>query len=173
MIKLLKKKYIATKCGHKTCSKGTVNTPYGKYKTKMPVINDKVEYCLDCIGKMTICCAWCGGPIFIGDPITLYSPTKRPKHLLKKGVITKSDAERNNNQFKAGGVVYDEKTMSLVGCLRMNCADTGADRAGFWVPSDDKIREGTVHRIMSPIEQCMATGKQVIVDDLKTIKNND
>ena len=46
-------------------------------------------------------------------------------------------------------MVYNENPLQLVGCLRWECASTGADRMGFWVPP------GIVHRVPSAIEMCM------------------
>jgi hypothetical protein len=47
--------------------------------------------------------------------------------------------------------------------LRWNCAETGADRAGFWVIP------GKVQRCLSPIEEAFATGKTVIISDMGDI----
>ena len=75
---------------------------------------------------MAIQCAWCGEPIFIGDPITLYTPHR-------------------DFQIPAHAVVHSENPLQLVGCLRWGCADTGADRAGFWLPGENG--KGCVRRV--------------------------
>lgn len=36
-----------------------------------------------------------------------------------------------------------------MGCLRWDCAKTGADRAGFWHPP------GKVFRVTTPLEMCL------------------
>ena len=43
-----------------------------------------------------------------------------------------------------------------MGCLRWECAQSGGDRAGFWIPP------GKVHRVLSPVEQCL---KNIIDED--------
>ena len=91
---------------------------------------------------MAIRCAWCGKPIFIGDPVTLYSSAEK------------------NFQIPEYAVRYSENPIKLVGCMRWDCAETGADRCGFWLPP------GVVHRVLSPIEQMMATGTVVVVADV-------
>lgn len=111
--------YTAVKCGHRTKRSGSVSAFGCTINTKMRRNRDgSVDYCLDCIGKMAIQCAWCGDPIFIGDPITLYTPRgefKVPEH----------------------AVIYNNEPLQLVGCLSLNCAETGADRAGFWLPGEN------------------------------------
>ena len=112
-------RYKAQKCGHRTKQKGLVSAFGTTIITKMPKNEDGlIHYCLGCIGKMAIKCAWCSNPIFIGNPITLYIPS-------------------DNSQIPEHAVVYNKERLQLVGCLRRNCADTGADRAGFWLPGED------------------------------------
>ena len=112
----------------------------------MPPAKNKVpDYCLDCIGKMAIRCAWCGKPILIGDPVTLYTPEEGaeiPKYAVR----------------------YSGDPRCLVGCLRFDCADTGADRSGFWVPP------GLVKKVPSVIEMLMASqgpSKVLIINNLR------
>jgi len=98
-------------CGH-TAKWKTILTIHGhegvfKAPSKTPA------YCPQCWAQAAIKCAWCGGTIVPGDPITLYSPGN-------------------------------------VGCLGWDCADTGADHAGFWV------MPGKVQRVMSPLEMFVA-----------------
>ena len=102
----------------------------------------RFEYCSDCLVKMSIRCAWCGKSILVGSPITLNTPI------------------RKNFKVPDYAVVYKENPLQLVGCLRWECADTGLDRAGFWVVP------GKVHRVVSPLEMLMATEDVVIVNDL-------
>jgi hypothetical protein len=134
------KKYLA-RCGHKTKKKDKV-TAFGEtITTEVPLVDGKIEYCHKCLEKMAIRCAWCGKPIFIGDPVTLYSLTNGTKEMPKHAVC------------------HDKKLNQYVGCLRCDCADTGADRAGFWVPP------GVVERIPTPYEILMAdsTKKCIII----------
>lgn len=145
-------KEIVAKCGHETEIKGGVSA-FGESGTFTIPKNDDgtFDYCLDCIRKMTIRCAWCGKPIFIGQPVTLYTPADE------------------NFQIPEHAVIYKENPLRLVGCLRWNCAQTGADRAGFWIPP------GKVYRTLSPIEQCLVSAEEekqevIIVGDLHDLK---
>lgn len=118
---------------------------------QMPRNQDgSVNYCLECLSKMTIQCAWCGQPIFIGEPITLYSP-------------------RQDFQPPEYAVAYRTNPLQLVGCLRWNCAMTGADRAGFWLPGASG--NGHVLRVPTPIEALFGAAQpsMVIVGDLGDI----
>lgn len=145
-----RKTYTANVCGHRTKKTGRF-VSYGEgCITSMPLSeNGNPDYCIDCIGKMSIKCAWCEGSIHIGDPVTLYAPQesfKVPEHAVR----------------------YHNDPKCLVGCLRWNCAETGGDRAGFWVPP------GKVARVPSPIEMLMAGGSEgnaVVVHDLSDPKN--
>jgi hypothetical protein len=135
--------HIATRCGHPTEVKGKVTAFDRMTYTKMPVVADEVEYCLACIGGMAICCAWCGEVIFIGDPVTLYSAKrgfKSPEYAVRYG----------RHQF--------------IGCLSMDCAETGGDRSGFWIPGDDG--KGRVMRVLSPLEQAMMSNDTVMISDI-------
>ncbi len=125
------KKKIVAGCGHEALEKDKVTAFGASCETKIPIVDGKTEYCHRCLEKMAIRCAWCGGVIFIGDPITLYSPR---------------DKDRKIPEY---AVLYDKEHNSYVGCLRWNCAETGADRAGSWYPT------GKVYRIPTPIEMCM------------------
>lgn len=131
------REYHATMCGHQTPCQGHVHAHGGSTFTKMPITGKKtVDYCLDCLGKMAIRCAWCDRPIFIGDPVTLYTPTEGftvPEH----------------------AVVYQTDPLQLVGCLDWDCAFTGADRAGFWYPDPENKGVGHVHRVPTAYELLM------------------
>jgi len=133
IVQLLRKTYKANVCGHQTKKKGMMKLPDGeKNIMSMPLANNgNPDYCLDCIGRMTIQCAWCNNRIAIGDPVTLYMPKKDfavPEH----------------------AVHYSEDGHDfLVGCLGWNCAESGADLGGRWMPP------GVVQRVPSPIELCL------------------
>ncbi|MBP9763344.1 MAG: hypothetical protein KBD10_01190 [Candidatus Pacebacteria bacterium] len=114
---------------------------------KMPLMeNGTPEHCLECIGKMEINCAWCSEPILIGDPITLHK-------------------SKDPSKMPGNAVRYDKDPDFFVGCLRWDCADTGGDRCGFWMPP------GKVHRVPSPIEVAISSGNIVFVQDLSNPKN--
>lgn len=142
---LFKKKYKASQCGHKTKRAGKLKKfDEETFLLQMPLNDDgKPDYCIDCISDMTIKCAWCGKPIFVGDQVTLYSPAD-PDHEMPDYAI----------EHKGG-----TKSKQYVGCLRWECAETGADICGIWVPP------GEVKRFMSPMEKAMMTGEPVIVSD--------
>ncbi len=93
---------------------------------------------------MTIQCAWCGEPIFIGDPVTLYLP------------------RYEDMEVPGHAVPYGKG--AFVGCLRWECAESGTDRVGFWYPP------GIVYRVLSPIEQCLQSDEMVIIGDLGDIR---
>jgi hypothetical protein len=143
-------KFVAKKCGHTTDASGPVSAFGVTITTEMPVEDGEVDWCLGCLSAMAISCAWCGHPIFIGNPVTL-NVARDPKFAVIEHAV-----------------VYSEHPFRLVGCLRWDCAETGADRAGFWLPGDDGI--GIVHRVMSPLEQAMTTGNGVVVQDLSSLK---
>lgn len=145
-----RKTYTANDCGHCTKKTGKVTSHGESHVVSMPLSeNGNPDYCLDCIAKMSIQCAWCENSIHIGDPVTLYIPNesfKIPKHAVR----------------------YDEDPECLVGCLGWNCASSGADRQGFWMPP------GRVARVLSPIEMLMSSkngGEVIIVTDLSDPNN--
>lgn len=141
----------ALKCGHKTQQKGEVHAFGQMTVTKMPV-NEKgsFDYCLDCIGTMAIRCAWCGKAIFIGDPITLYD---QPADFV----------------MPEYAVTYGDSPKCLVGCLRHDCADTGSDRAGYWLPNQNG--EGSVHRVETiyDVIDDLGEGTVVVLDNVSDI----
>lgn len=112
---------------------------YSQFLLKRP------DYCHECLAKMSVKCAWCGKPILVDDPITLYTPRKK--------------------DFKVPeyAVVYRKDPLQLVGCLRFSCADSGIDRSGFW------IKPGRVYRVASPMEMALASDDVVICNDIGDI----
>ncbi|MFA6493061.1 MAG: hypothetical protein WCV58_02920, partial [Patescibacteria group bacterium] len=112
-------------------------------KVSLEPNNGQPDYCIECLLKITIRCTWCGEPIFPDSPITLYSASDKtfepPKHAV---------------------YYWDGKRRCFVGCMRFNCAESGADRAGFWVPP------GVVKRVASPLELALSSGSTVVVSDL-------
>jgi len=132
---------IVCGCGHTSQMEKEIHV--GGKKETLKILykpNRTPPYCLDCVEKMTIVCPWCGRPIFIGDYVTLYTP---------------SDP---NFKIPKGAVVYSEKPLQLVGCQRTSCADSGADYCGIWdIP-------GVVKRFPSAIERVMMTGQPVVMN---------
>lgn len=136
---------ISARCGHLTKRKDSITAFEETVSCKLPLNNDRsTDYCHACLEKMTIRCAWCGKPIFIGDPVTLYA-----------------QSDESDQELPDYAVKYGER--SYVGCLRWECADSGADRSGFWNPP------GEVFRVMSPLEQCLQSNDIVICGDLSDI----
>jgi hypothetical protein len=85
------------------------------YKGSFSLRSDgSLPLCADCCTKLTVPCAFCGKPILIGYPITLY---------VKKKSYTPPP----------GAICYDGPV--FMGCMR--CAVTSLDRAGYWLPVDD------------------------------------
>lgn len=138
---------IQAKCSHSTKRIDRVSA-FGQTTrtTIIPKKGEAPDFCHRCLEKMAICCAWCGKVIFIADPVTLYTPRDKsyqPKEHFKK---------------------YKDNPLQYVGCLKMNCAQTGADRAGFWMPP------GQVLLVLSPIEQAFLQKSPVIVADLHDMR---
>ncbi len=134
--RIFKRSFLA-QCGHKTLIRDWVFAFGEGVMTRVPVIDGKVYYCHKCLQKMAIRCAWCGKTIFIGDAVTLYAPKEEfeiPEH----------------------AVPYEKNSNRLVGCLRWECALSGADRAGFWMPP------GKVERMPSPIETALGTTDPIV-----------
>jgi hypothetical protein len=163
--KLFASRHVSDICGHETRSAGTIHV-FGKAEQmKMPLNKDtgSPDFCLDCIGEMSIRCAWCNSTITIGDPITLYTPTEK------------------DFEVPSHAVRFQEKPLQLVGCLRRGCADSGIDRSGFWYPTDKEGYEkngsvGEVYRVTSPLEMMLqGDGKGnpqgVVVSDLRDPSN--
>ncbi len=135
--RLFRKKILAD-CGHKTLVKDWV-TAFGEAViTRLPIKNGGTSYCHKCIEKMAIRCAWCGKAIFIGDAVTLYTPNR-------------------DFQIPDYAVFFSREPIRLVGCLRWECASSGADRSGFWMPP------GAVERMPSPIEMAMASTDPIVI----------
>lgn len=135
---------FTAKCGHPTGLNGSV-TVCGETLPGKLCLNSQgqIPYCHKCLEAMAIPCAWCGKAILVGDPITLYSPRDK------------------SYQPPPGAVVYQQKPLQLVGCIRWDCAETGADRSGFWHPP------GQVYRVASALEMVLATNDVVMINNLR------
>ena len=128
------------KCGHKPKVMEANIEAYGQkhfVRIKRHNLFRRSPFCLECLKERVIKCPWCGGAIFPGDYVTLYTP-KDP-------------------QFKIpdGCVVYSSSPLRLVGCQARSCADSGADYCGRWNGHDVECFE-------SALEECMRTGQPVI-----------
>lgn len=111
--------YVATVCGHYTKVVGFIHDGDEDVLLDMSRVSGAPEYCLDCLGKMSIRCGWCNMPIKVGDGITLISP--KPDY----------DVPETAVRYEAG---HNE----LVGCMRMDCAPVGGF-AGYWVPPGEAL----------------------------------
>ncbi len=131
--------YKAAVCGHYT-KKVVLVTVFEK-KIIFVLDTRHITYCQRCLAVMSIRCAWCKEPICVNDPITLYHAAKDFK-------------------IPEGAVTFKEHPLQLVGCLRLMCADTCAERMGFWVVP------GKVERVFSPLEMAMATGEVIVCNNI-------
>jgi len=113
-----RKTYVANECGHRTKREGSTVSFGERYVIAMPLAtNGHPDWCLDCIGGMAIRCGWCGRPIHVGEMVTPY--------LAKDGMpgYTRYHEDVGNDCRK-----------SVVGCERIDCADSGGDYCGRWYP---------------------------------------
>lgn len=111
-VRIFRKKVLA-KCGHETYLKDVVI--YNEIPKIITIGIEKPSHCHQCLQKMTIRCACCGNPIFIGDRITINSPQNTyviPKYAVK------------HNTYPTG----------LIGCTRISCCDMLGEMIGFWLP---------------------------------------
>lgn len=131
-------------CGHETKRAGEI-VVFGESSIMEMPVNEEghPDYCLDCIAKMSIRCAWCGGAIKIGALVTLYIPQE--SFVVPEYAVCYQHGEHE----------------ALVGCLRWDCADTGADMCGRWMPP------GNVERFPSPIELALQGNNMVIVPNVE------
>lgn len=153
---------VAAKCGHITEFKGTIRA---LGDSRIIVLKNTDDYCITCYGNMTVLCAWCGGPIFVGDPITLYTPTSAASFRRSpQQEFEFVHCEELGFNIPKHAVIYNRNPLQLVGCLRMDCAETGGDRMGFWEPGEDG--KGRVQRIKSVFEQALESGRGMVINDL-------
>lgn len=140
--------FTATICGHQTQRKGDVVAFGHKTGLQMPINNHgSVDYCLNCIGKMTIQCVLCGEPIFVPEPVAL---VKRDQ----------------NDDIPPHAVLYLEEQQVWIACLGPQCA-LPALRVGFWMPGDNG--KGHIRSVTPPAKMAMQSGKAVIVKDVKSM----
>lgn len=125
-------RYTATHSGNRCRRRGFLRAAGEKRFCTLPLVNGTIPYTHRDIEQMTILCAWCAQPIFVGDLVTLYSPGE-PDYLAPEGTV-----------------IYSLSPLRMIGCTRCDCVDTGADYAGQWVPDDEKVGKGRVGLMPSP-----------------------
>jgi hypothetical protein len=76
--------------------------------------NDCPDYCLDCVSKMSIRCAWCAEPIHVGDEISFYSPIE--PYLSRRSPII--------GHTKVGG--------RYIGCTKCKLQKSDSGPSGIW-----------------------------------------
>lgn len=145
---------VMARCGHLTSLQAIVWHGDEAKVTDMSS-QDQPEVCGDCLAAMAICCGWCGEAIFIGDPVTLYRAPREKIAELPEGAVSYLA-----DYMEGGSRAY----ISVVGCLGWNCADTGADRAGFWLPDLNRPGHGHVELVESMYEIAMRDGIAIVED---------
>ena len=115
--KLKFSRVVPARCGHKSKITDNLNIS-GKHvgMATLTVINGAVEYCHRCLEKMAIECAWCEGPIIIGEGVTLYSPTDK------------------FYKIPNGAILHNENPLQLVGCLNHSCDPSVSLAENYWMP---------------------------------------
>jgi hypothetical protein len=145
---------VRARCGHLTSLQAIVWRGDEAKVTDMSS-QDQPEVCGDCLAAMAISCAWCGEAIFIGDPVTLYSARREKIAELPEGAVLYLP-----DYMEGGSRAY----ITAVGCLGWNCADTGADRAGFWLPDPNRPGHGYVKPVESMYTRAMRDGIAIVED---------
>ncbi len=137
------RRFTIAGCGHRTHIFGSL-TAFDD-KPGMAELLKTSRWCFECLNQLAIPCAWCGGSIYPGQAITLYSAVD------PSFVSTYPLAVR-----------YREEPVTYVGCLRPSCTDGGDfHRSGIWNPPNG------VRRTPSVVEMLMANpGKGVFVSDV-------
>ena len=89
----------------------------------------------------------------MGDPVTLYMPS------------------HPYVWFPPNAAAMSVDRLEMVGCGRADCAHTGADYAGYWIPALVQ-KQGRwlagVRRMTSIYESVLANNRAVVVDDLSS-----
>lgn len=87
---------------------------------------EEIEYCSRCLEKMSIRCAFCGEPIFVGDAVGLYAPS----------------GASNLPEF---GEPYSLAPLEFIVCQRAGCAEK-AKPVGIWVPAKSEKPAGRIKK---------------------------
>ncbi len=146
-------------CGHKFLPKDEITALGRTITTGVPLDeNGSTPYCHCCLAEMVVPCAWCHEPIFIGNPITLYIITE--KKLKNEYGFSDQEMEqyKKDGELPDGSIIYKASNgwLTLVGCGYTDCADTGADYSGTWMPP------GKVERFASMIELGMQSNANAV-----------
>lgn len=105
-------------CGHKT--KDPARLSFAGWKSglvSLPRQQEKIYYCSSCLERMTVLCAWCCRPIFVGEAVTAYQPLE-------------------NFEPPLLAQVYEKDSTRLIGCSRPDCLSSPTDIIGRLVPND-------------------------------------
>jgi hypothetical protein len=137
---VFRRTYIANACGHRTKLIGWAEALGRNCLMGMPVEdNGRPDHCLECVAKMAIRCAWCGGPILITERVTLRFADES----------TRPDAAHDPD---------DERL--VVGCI--GCAEMGAaDCCAHWMPPGRPIRYESVSE---RLERRVAAGEECPIE---------
>ena len=125
-LKVCLQRSLQAGCGHVGYRLALVRFDGHTGLIQCPVKHGQTPYCPRCLERMTIRCAWCGQPIFVGDPVTLY--TNIP--------------EREMPDY---AVPFSLEPRRYIGCLNWGCGNSH-DHQGFWMPP------GKVLSVRSPLE---------------------
>jgi hypothetical protein len=123
---LFSRHYTTSMSGKRTKRRGFLRAGEEVRFCTLPLVDGKVKYTLEEIESMTIRCAWCGCPIFIGDLVTVTAP-RDPLFCVPEGAFVQS---------------WDPLT--VVGCDRDTCTDTCMEICGQWQPNESTTNKGRV-----------------------------
>ncbi len=157
----LRNSKVSSKCGHITRVRGRVKyyPPIyeGVEESNIAITlkldeNATADQCIYCIQESSVRCAWCGGTILPGEPVTLYTSKQHNVMPSKEALVDENESG----------------DLSYVGCSRCNCATSNADIAGFLGNYKSIIRD------KSPYQQVFETGKPVVINfwKIKIITSN-
>ncbi|MGH7238695.1 MAG: hypothetical protein ACREHG_01380 [Candidatus Saccharimonadales bacterium] len=135
--RLFGKTYLARVCGHKTklFERVKICGQMGFYR----IAGKNPDYCCSCLTNMARRCPVCGNMILVGNPIRLVQ--------ILEGFILPDCAVWRDPTLR------DPEISWFVACLE--CADTVAERSGFWVPP------GRVRRVKSLFQLASENGHAV------------
>jgi hypothetical protein len=125
------KKIYAYCCGHMTNAEDFL-----EYEGERAVLELKIDesgetfYCHKCLQEMTIKCAWCGKPIFVGAPVTLYKA-----------------AENEEKNLPVYAVLFNKEENTYLGCWRKDCCEKKEDIVGQWHPDNKVYMKDTLKEV--------------------------
>lgn len=116
---------VVAVCGHKTRPWTILDSGEESRSFSIPMdAHGQPKCCQACLAKITIRCLSCGHPIFVGDGVTLISPTKEPHSRRELSLFAatayRPDGERPDPEGR------------YLGCVRPTCG-SGMPRLGTWV----------------------------------------